>query len=64
MNISLIFFKLTADVTAEELFNMFFGGSFAGNNVYVRRGRNWERHTEANNQVTPFLLTCLIHVLD
>lgn len=36
-------FVLAADVTAEELFNMFFGGSFGGQNVYVRRGRQWER---------------------
>jgi len=41
-----------ADVSAEELFNMFFGGSFGGQNVYVRRGRQWERQrTEANSQV-------------
>jgi len=40
-----------ADVSAEELFNMFFGGSFGGQNVYVRRGRQWERQrTEANSQ--------------
>ncbi|KAG8242678.1 DnaJ (Hsp40), sub B, member 12 [Homalodisca vitripennis] len=33
-----------ADVTAEELFNMFFGGGFASpNNVYVRRGNQWRR---------------------
>ena len=42
-----------ADVSAEELFNMFFGGSFGGQNVYVRRGRQWERQrAEATNQVS------------
>jgi len=40
-----------ADVSAEELFNMFFGGSFGGQNVYVRRGRQWQQRAEANNQV-------------
>lgn len=40
-----------AEVSAEELFNMFFGGSFGGPNVYVRRGRQWERQrTENANQ--------------
>jgi len=40
-----------SDVTAEELFNMFFGGGFAGQNVYVRRGRQWERQQgESNHQ--------------
>lgn len=30
---------------------MFFGGSFGGQNVYVRRGRQWERQrAEATNQ--------------
>ncbi|CAL4068326.1 unnamed protein product [Meganyctiphanes norvegica] len=31
------------DMTAEELFNMFFGGGYPGGNVYVRRGHTWER---------------------
>ncbi|KAG7175150.1 DnaJ subfamily B member 12-like, partial [Homarus americanus] len=31
------------DMTAEELFNMFFGGGYPGGNVYVRRGGRWER---------------------
>lgn len=30
-------------MTAEELFNMFFGGGYPGGNVYVRRGGRWER---------------------
>lgn len=40
-----------ADMTAEELFNMFFGGGFPSSNVYVRRGGGmsaaggrWHRH--------------------
>ncbi|XP_045129004.1 dnaJ homolog subfamily B member 12-like [Portunus trituberculatus] len=32
-----------SDMTAEELFNMFFGGGYPGGNVYVRRGGRWER---------------------
>lgn len=32
-----------ADVTAEELFNMFFGGGFPNQNVYVRQGGRWQR---------------------
>lgn len=46
-----------AEVSAEELFNMFFGGSFGGPNVYVRRGRQWERQRAENaNQVNQSLL--------
>ncbi|KAK3879655.1 hypothetical protein Pcinc_015799 [Petrolisthes cinctipes] len=33
-----------SDMTAEELFNMFFGGGYPGGNVYVRRGGRWEHH--------------------
>lgn len=38
-----------ADATADELFNMFFGGGFSNSNIYVRRGNRWQRqgqHTE------------------
>jgi DnaJ family protein B protein 12 len=48
-----VFVFLLADVTAEELFNMFFGGGFPSQNVYVRRGGRWQRtagHAEAANQ--------------
>lgn len=31
-------------MTAEELFNMFFGGGYPGGSVYVRRGGRWEHH--------------------
>lgn len=34
-----------SDATAEELFNMFFGGGFANSNVYVRRNGRWHRQT-------------------
>lgn len=37
-----------ADATAEELFNMFFGGGFTGSNVYVRRGGRWQRQTASS----------------
>ena len=36
---------------------MFFGGSFGGQNVYVRRGRQWERQrTETSNPVYKFTM--------
>lgn len=38
-----------ADITAEELFNMFFGGGFPSQNVYVRRGGRWQRTPENLN---------------
>ncbi|KAG8228794.1 hypothetical protein J437_LFUL006673 [Ladona fulva] len=38
-----------SDITAEELFNMFFGGGFPSQNVYVRRGGRWQRTGEAHN---------------
>jgi len=31
------------DMTAEEIFNMFFGGGMPGSSVYVRRGGRWTR---------------------
>lgn len=31
------------DMTAEEIFNMFFGGGMPGSSVYVRRGGRWHR---------------------
>ena len=34
-------------MTAEEIFNMFFGGGMPGSNVYVRRGGRW--HRQAGN---------------
>lgn len=41
-----------SDVTAEELFNMFFGGGFhSPNNVYVRRGGGqWRRQQDTHTQ--------------
>ena len=33
----------SADVTAEELFNMFFGGGMPSQNVYMRRNGRWTR---------------------
>ncbi|XP_046479573.1 dnaJ homolog subfamily B member 12 [Neodiprion pinetum] len=42
-----------ADITAEELFNMFFGGGLPQQNVYVRRGGGrWARQTDAQAQHT------------
>lgn len=41
--IGLIFIP-PGDMTAEELFNMFFGGGYPGGSVYVRRGGRWEHH--------------------
>lgn len=34
------------DISAEELFNMFFGGGFTSGNVYVRRGNQWHQHRQ------------------
>ncbi|KAL0280643.1 UNVERIFIED_CONTAM: hypothetical protein PYX00_001871 [Menopon gallinae] len=41
-----------ADITAEELFNMFFGGFPNNQNVYVRRNGRWPRqeNAQANRQ--------------
>ncbi|XP_049863844.1 dnaJ homolog subfamily B member 12 isoform X3 [Schistocerca gregaria] len=39
-----------ADITADELFNMFFGTGFPSQNVYMRRGGRWQRATEAQTQ--------------
>lgn len=36
-----------ADITAEELFNMFFGGGFPQQEFYMRRGGRWMRQTDA-----------------
>jgi len=34
------------DMTAEEIFNMFFGGGMPGSSVYVRRGGRWQRQAQ------------------
>lgn len=34
---------------ADEIFNMFFGSSFNGANVYVRRGGRWQRQTSGSS---------------
>ena len=38
------------DMTAEEIFNMFFGGGMPGSSVYVRRGGRWHRQGQAADQ--------------
>jgi len=38
------------DMTAEEIFNMFFGGGMPGSSVYVRRGGRWTRPGAHNTQ--------------
>lgn len=52
LNCNIIFLIFAADVTAEELFNMFFGGGFhSANNVYVRRGNGqWRRQQDTHAQ--------------
>lgn len=40
------------DMTAEEIFNMFFGGGMPGSNVYVRRGGRWQRQQGQNGGET------------
>ncbi|XP_063218196.1 dnaJ homolog subfamily B member 12 [Bacillus rossius redtenbacheri] len=39
-----------ADFTAEELFNMFFGGGFPNQTVYTRRNGRWQRNTDEYQQ--------------
>merc|ERR1719479_776463 len=39
-----------ADMTAEEIFNMFFGGGMPGSSVYVRRGGRWHRHGQGGGE--------------
>lgn len=42
-----------ADVTAEELFNMFFGGgAFPAQNVYSSRHRRFHRQTQEEREVS------------
>lgn len=46
-----------ADVTAEELFNMFFGGgAFPTQNVYSSRHRRFHRQTQEEREVSAFLI--------
>lgn len=68
-----------SDVTAEELFNMFFGGAFpSSGNVYVRRGNRWQRrgtdehsqqqHRDTNNysilmQMLPILILIALSMM-
>ncbi|CAG2057066.1 unnamed protein product [Timema podura] len=40
-----VYLSLT-DITAEELFNMFFGGGIPNQNVYMRRNGRWQRSAE------------------
>lgn len=52
-----------SDATAEELFNMFFGGGFANSNVYVRRNGRWHRQngggtTEGHTHREVIILCC------
>jgi DnaJ family protein B protein 12 len=52
-------FVLLADITAEELFNMFFGGGFHNQNVYTRRGGRWQRaENHAQNREVCSLNAC------
>ncbi len=37
------------DLSADEIFNMFFGGGFPSGNVYVRRGNRWNRETHRHS---------------
>ncbi|XP_034238975.1 dnaJ homolog subfamily B member 14 [Thrips palmi] len=65
-----------ADLTAEELFNLFFGGGLPSQNVYVRRGGRWQRTAEHHNhqrgepsnygvamQMLPILLLILLSMM-
>lgn len=39
-----------SEATAEELFNMFFGGGFTNSNIYVRRDGRWQRQTTRSHE--------------
>lgn len=39
-----------AEASADELFNMFFGGGFANSNIYVRRGGRWQRQNASTHE--------------
>ena len=65
-----------ADLTAEELFNLFFGGGLPSQNVYVRRGGRWQRSAEHHShqrgetsnygvfmQMLPILLLILLSMM-
>lgn len=40
-----------SDISADEIFNMFFGGGFPNGNVYVRRNRYREQRQQPNQEV-------------
>ncbi|KAJ1528884.1 hypothetical protein ONE63_007253 [Megalurothrips usitatus] len=65
-----------ADLTAEELFNLFFGGGLPNQNVYVRRQGRWQRTPDHHNhqrgepsnygvamQMLPILLLILLSMM-
>ena len=58
-------FIFVADITAEELFNMFFGGGLHNQNVYTRRGGRWQRtenHSQNREVWFCFLNACAIEI--
>ena len=41
-----------ADISAEEIFNMFFGGGFPSSTIYVRRNNHQNRYRNARQSET------------
>uniref|UniRef100_A0A1A9ZUI6 J domain-containing protein n=1 Tax=Glossina pallidipes TaxID=7398 RepID=A0A1A9ZUI6_GLOPL len=52
-----------ADVSAEELFNMFFGGGFPQQNIYMRSQRRRQQREERENQSSSSALINLLPIL-
>nr|CAD7446102.1 unnamed protein product [Timema bartmani] len=50
-----------ADITAEELFNMFFGGGIPNQNVYMRRNGRWQRSAEHPAPNREWLYGCMVY---
>lgn len=48
-----------AEATADELFNMFFGGAFSNSNIYVRRAGRWQRQNAASQETHSHREVCL-----
>jgi len=58
-------FIFVADITAEELFNMSFGGGLHNQNVYTRRGSRWQRaenHSQNREVWVCLLNACAIEI--
>jgi DnaJ-class molecular chaperone len=56
------YFSLLAEVTPEEIFEMFFGGGFPGGTMYRRRAHYYHRqeaHAQQEERVIPLMVWAL-----